>query len=112
MAPGWAEPSKGGLPTGEHGRSSPSWNAHKLGIDTSDRSARGALDWGVVTMSSRRSNRTGRARRLAVLAAVPLLAALAVGCTKYGATLLRPEEPVVLDGSALPKLLGTTPQHV
>ena len=63
-------------------------------------------------MSSRRSNRTGRARRLAVLAAVPLLAALAVGCTKYGATLLRPEEPVVLDGSALPKLIGTAPQHV
>jgi hypothetical protein len=63
-------------------------------------------------MSSRRSIRTGRARRLAVLAAVPLLAALAVGCTKYGATLLRPEEPVVLDGSALPKLLGTAPQHV
>jgi hypothetical protein len=47
-------------------------------------------------------------------------AALAVGlalfglaaCTIYGATLTRPSDPVVLDGSALPKLLGTDPMHI
>ena len=37
---------------------------------------------------------------------------LAVGCTRYLSTLARPEEPVVLDGSALPKLAGIVPQHV
>ena len=50
----------------------------------------------------------------------PLIAALVVavvalalsGCTRFGATLARPSDPVVLDGSALPKLLGTSPMHV
>jgi hypothetical protein len=34
------------------------------------------------------------------------------GCTRFGATLSRPSDPVVLDGSALPKLIGTDPMHV
>jgi hypothetical protein len=34
------------------------------------------------------------------------------GCTRFGATLSRPSDPVVLDGSALPKLLGGDPMHV
>jgi hypothetical protein len=46
-----------------------------------------------------------RFRGISVAAVVPLLLAL-TGCTKYGATLLRPEDPVVLDGSSTPKLLG------
>ena len=33
-------------------------------------------------------------------------------CTRFGATLSRSSDPVVLDGSALPKLLGTDPMHV
>jgi hypothetical protein len=33
-------------------------------------------------------------------------------CTKNGATLARPDEAVVLQGSALPKLLGSDPMHV
>ena len=49
-----------------------------------------------------------------------VFAALAVGlavfglaaCTPFGATITRPSDPVVLDGSALPKLLGTDPMHV
>ena len=63
-------------------------------------------------MRSRRSGLKHRIRRLGLLAAVPILAGLAIGCTKYGATLGRIEDPVVMDGSALPKLLGTAPQHV
>jgi hypothetical protein len=48
------------------------------------------------------------------LGAIGVIVALVAlsGCTKYGATLARPEEPVVLDGSALPKLVGTTPTRV
>jgi hypothetical protein len=42
-----------------------------------------------------------------VIALVPCLLALA-GCTRFGATLARPEDPVVFDGSALPKLIGAT----
>jgi hypothetical protein len=34
------------------------------------------------------------------------------GCTLFGATLSRSSDPVVLDGSALPKLLGTDPMHI
>ncbi len=47
-----------------------------------------------------------------MLAALVVVAGSAVGCTKFGSTLARPEEPVVLDGSAVPKLLGTATQHV
>jgi hypothetical protein len=32
--------------------------------------------------------------RIGLLAAVPLLAGLAIGCTKYGATLGRIEDPI------------------
>ena len=54
-----------------------------------------------------------RARRgLGVLIVIPVILGLAVGCTRYLSTLARPEEPVVLDGSALPKLAGTAPAHV
>jgi hypothetical protein len=54
-----------------------------------------------------------RTRSLAVLLVVPIAMGLALtGCTRFGATLNRPEEPVVLDGSALAKLIGTAPQHV
>ena len=60
-----------------------------------------------------RATRPGRRhRRLALVALVPIVAGLAVACTRFGATVARPEEPVVLDGSALPKLIGTAPQHV
>src|SRR5690349_18259738 len=50
-------------------------------------------------------------RRVVPLIVVPALLALN-GCTRFGATLNRPEDPVVLDGSAVPKLLGTAPAHV
>jgi len=50
-------------------------------------------------------------RRVVPLVLVPALLALA-GCTRFGGTLNRPEDPVVLDGSGLPKLLGTAPAHV
>ena len=33
-------------------------------------------------------------------------------CTIYGSSLNRPEEPVVLEGSSLPKLLGSSPPHI
>ena len=46
-----------------------------------------------------------------VFAAGAALLGLA-GCTRFGATLSRPSDPVVLDGSALPKLLGGDPMHV
>jgi len=59
-----------------------------------------------------RPARSIRRLPLACLLVVPLLSVLAVGCTKYGASLSRSESPVVLDGSAVPKLLGTAPQHV
>ena len=52
-------------------------------------------------------------RRLAVTVAcvVPALIGLAA-CTRFGATLSRPSDPVVLAGSAVPKLLGGAPSHV
>jgi hypothetical protein len=57
--------------------------------------------------------RIRRKRNLATLAMVPIVMGLALtSCTRFGATLNRPETPVVLDGSALPKLIGTAPQHV
>lgn len=52
--------------------------------------------------------RRGIGATLAVLIAAVGLAA----CTRFGATLSRSSEPVVLDGSALPKLLGGAPMHV
>lgn len=49
-------------------------------------------------------------------ALVALAAALVVfglaACTPFGATISRPYDPVVMDGSALPKLLGTDPMHI
>ena len=33
-------------------------------------------------------------------------------CTPFGATLNRPSDPLVLDGSALPKLLGSDPMDI
>lgn len=55
-----------------------------------------------------------RTRRLAGTIAV--LAALSAGLsacnTRFGATLVRPGDPVVLTGNALPKLVGQDPVHV
>lgn len=49
---------------------------------------------------------------VAVAAAGSLMAGLA-GCdTRYGASLQRPEDPVVLTGADLPKLVGTSPRNV
>src|SRR3954468_3545561 len=48
---------------------------------------------------------------IGALLVVPALLGLA-GCTRYGATLSRPSDPVVLTGSALPKLVGGDPQHL
>ncbi len=50
---------------------------------------------------------TQRWRTISVVALVPGLLALA-GCTRFGASLARPEDPIVLVGSSLPKLLGAT----
>jgi hypothetical protein len=52
--------------------------------------------------------------RRSVVVVVAVAAALLglTACTRFGATLSRPWEPVVLDGSALPKLLGGAPMHV
>jgi hypothetical protein len=49
--------------------------------------------------------------RIAVSAIVLAVIGLA-GCTRFGATISRPSDPVVLDGSALPKLVGTDPMHI
>jgi hypothetical protein len=48
---------------------------------------------------------------VAVLAAGLAVFGLAA-CTPFGATLNRSLEPVVLDGSALPKLIGVDPMHI
>ena len=56
----------------------------------------------------------GRTRRFGLIGAllvVPALLGLA-GCTRFGATLSRPSDPVVLTGAALPKLVGGDPQHI
>ena len=55
--------------------------------------------------------RNTRRTAIAVLILIPALIGLA-GCTRFGATLTRPSDPVVLSGSALPKLLGGDPMHV
>jgi len=49
--------------------------------------------------------------RIAVSAIVLAVIGLA-GCTRFGATISRPSDPVVLDGSALPRLVGTDPMHI
>ncbi len=53
-----------------------------------------------------------RSRSLGVVLAAGLVVFGLAACTPFGATLNRPSDPVVLDGSALPKLLGTDPMHV
>ena len=50
-------------------------------------------------------------RAFAVVAVIPALLLLS-GCTRFGATLARPQDPVVLDGSATPKLLGAAVPRV
>lgn len=53
------------------------------------------------------------ARRTAVVVAVLVPALLGLtGCTRFGATLSRPSDPVVLQGASVPKLLGGDPAHV
>ena len=52
-----------------------------------------------------------RRTAIVVLVLVPALLGLAA-CTRFGATLTRPSDPVVLAGSAVPKLLGGDPMHV
>ncbi len=53
-----------------------------------------------------------QSRGLAVILAVGLAVFGLAACTIYGAAISRPSDPVVLDGSALPKLLGTDPMHI
>ena len=55
-----------------------------------------------------------RARRIAVpVIAVVVTALVLSGCTtRFGATLFRPEDPVVMQASNLPKLLGADPTRV
>ena len=57
----------------------------------------------------RRPNRRRGAIALALLA--PALLSL-VGCNKYGSSIARPEDPVVLTAASTPKLLGTVPASV
>lgn len=52
-------------------------------------------------------------RRTALILAVLVPAVLGLAaCTRFGASLSRPADPVVLSGSAVPKLVGTDPMHV
>ncbi len=51
-------------------------------------------------------------RGLGAVLAVVIAGLGLAACTRFGASLSRPAEPVVLDGSALPKLLGGAPMHV
>ena len=56
-----------------------------------------------------------RSRRfvlITALVALPALLALAGCTTRYGSQVLRPSDPVVLTGAALPKLVGGAPQHI
>ena len=53
-----------------------------------------------------------RPRVIGLGAATALIVFGLAACTPFGASLNRPSDPVVLDGSALPKLLGTDPMHV
>ena len=52
-----------------------------------------------------------RSLAVGVAVLVPVLLGL-TGCTRFGATLSRESDPVVLTGSALPKLVGSDPMHV
>lgn len=62
-----------------------------------------------------RADRPGAARRprrlLLTVLPVVLVVAL-VGCNRFGSTLARAEDPVVLDGTRVPKLLGTAVARV
>src|SRR5262245_54890006 len=51
-------------------------------------------------------------RGLGAVVAVVVAALGLAACTRFGASLSRPADPVVLDGGALPKLLGGAPMHV
>ena len=52
-------------------------------------------------------------KTFAALTATVLLVAGISGCnSRYGASLDRPDDPIVLIGAQLPKLLGTAPRHV
>ena len=54
-----------------------------------------------------------RAGSIAALLAVSVMIIGIAGCdTRYGASLNRQDDPVVLEGSSLPKLLGTAPRHI
>jgi hypothetical protein len=54
-----------------------------------------------------------RGKTIAALAVTVVLVAGISGCnSRYGASLDRPDDPIVLAGSSLPKLLGTAPRHV
>ncbi len=53
-----------------------------------------------------------RSRSVLVTLAAGLVVFGLAACTRFGATLSRPSDPVVLDGSSLPKLLGTDPMHI
>ena len=51
---------------------------------------------------------------MAGLVTIGLIGAVVLsGCvTRFGASLLRLQDPVVMQGSSLPKLLGADPTHV
>ena len=61
-----------------------------------------------------RGNSTVRLTRRSAIAALLLVPALLglAACTRFGATLTRPSDPVVLAGRRVPKLLGGDPMHV
>ncbi len=52
-----------------------------------------------------------RGARIAAVGAVVALVA-ATGCTRFGASLSRAEDPVITTGAALPKLIGSAPSAV
>ncbi|MEP6624479.1 MAG: hypothetical protein ABJC79_08550, partial [Acidimicrobiia bacterium] len=55
--------------------------------------------------------RLRRRNAIGIAVLVPALLAL-TACTRFGATITRPSDPIVLTGSALPKLTGVDPQHI
>lgn len=56
--------------------------------------------------------RTRTKPAVAVVVALVVGVSLLGGCTPHGATLNRPEEPVVLTGDGLPRLVGSAPMRV